>query len=146
MINLDQTPHPLVEDHYHIRSLIEGQEKRTADRAYYQDRLKELEERSNLIKDSKPFALTEFYCDRCGKDFKSQAIKEVEIDWSNTTQSIAFYKTKCFQGHWCQRLITDRNKDRFWAKSKLVAMDRRVHKDDTLQPWETGFNLLYGKK
>lgn len=145
-MNFAQTPHPLIEDHYHIRDLINAQEKRSADRDYHRIRVKDSEERNDLIKDSKQVALTDFWCDRCGKDFKAQAIKQVEVDWTNSNQSVAFYKTKCFQGHWCIRLVTDRHTDSFWAKSKLIALDRGNHYADTIQPYETGFNMLYGKR
>lgn len=145
-MNLDHTPHPLVEDHYHIRDLINAQEKRSADREYHRSRLKDLSDREGLIDDSKMASITDFYCTKCRKDFKAQAVKQVETDWTNSTQRIAFYKTKCFRGHWVQRLITDRHKDSFWQRSKLVALDRGNHYADTIQPWETGFNLLYGKK
>lgn len=145
-MNFNQTPHPLVEDHYHIQELINAQEKRSADRTYHQDRVKELEERDKLIADSKWVTQTDFYCSECKKDFKSQAIKQTELDWTNSGQRIAFYKTKCFRGHWCMRLITDKHKDGFYQKSKFVALDRGNHYADSIQPFETGFNLLYGKK
>lgn len=143
---LRHTPKPLVEEHYHITDLINAQEKRVQDRNYHRQRVKDLEERESVLSDSKPFALTDFYCDRCGKDFKAQAFRQIEKDWTNSKQSVAFYKTKCFQGHWCIRLITDKYKDAFWQKSKVVALDRGKGYADSLQPFETGFNLLYGKK
>lgn len=145
-MKFNQTPHPDIEDHYHIQSLINAQEKRTEDRAYHQNRVKELKERDDLIADSKFVTATDFYCVKCKKDFKSQAVKQIELDWTNSSQRIAFYKTKCFKGHWCIRLITDRHKDGFFQKSRFVALDRGNHYADTVQPHETGFNLLYGKK
>src|ERR1700748_422581 len=123
-MNLDQAPHPLIEDHYHIRDLINAQEKRSDDREYHRNRIKEDEDRESYITDSKPVTITDFYCDRCGLDFKAQAVRQVETDWTNTRQKISYYKTKCFNGHWCMRLITDRHKDSFWTKSRLVALDR----------------------
>ena len=142
----DHEPRPNIEHHYHIRELIEGQEKRTADRNYHRDKEKEREERNDLIKDAKLVTLTDFWCEGCKKDFKSIAIKQIETDWSNSTQNIAFYKTKCYCGKWCIRLITDRYRDAFWSKSKLMALDRGNHFADTIQPYETNFNLLYGKR
>lgn len=139
-------PKPDIEQHFHIEELINRQEKRSADKVYHQNRIKTLEERESLIKDNKVLTLTDFWCDNCKVDFKSQAIKQVEVDWTNTTQTIAFYKTKCFCGKWCMRLITDRHRDAFWFKSTNIARDRGVHYADTLQPFETGFNLLYGKQ
>lgn len=145
-MNFDQTPHPLVEDHYHIQDLINAQEKRHADRLYHRNRVKDLDDRDSLIADSKLMTVTDFYCDRCGKDFKTQAVRQIETDWTNSKQKVAYYKTKCFVGHWCIRLITDRHRDSFWSKSKFVVLDRGKGHNDALQPFETGFNLLYGKK
>lgn len=142
----DYQPRPEIENHFHIRELIEGQEKRSNDREYHKNRIKDLEEREDLIKDSKIMTLTDFWCDKCKKDFKAQVVKQIEMDWSNPTQRIAFYKTKCFKGHWVIRLITDRHKDAFFIKSKFMALDRGNHFEDTIQPNETNFNLLYGKK
>lgn len=145
-MKFNQVPHPTIEDHFHIQELINGQEKRSEDREFHRNRIKALEEREDLIKDSKPVTLTDFWCDTCKKDFKSQAIRQVELDWSNTSQRVAFYKTKCFKGHWCIRLITDKHKDGFFVKSRFMSLDRGNHFDDTVQPNETNFNLLYGKK
>ena len=142
----EHTPRPLIEDHYHIKELIERQEKRSNDRTYHKDKQKEKEERDSIIKDSKILTLTDFYCSKCQKDFKSQAIKQVEQDWTNTTQSIAFYKTKCFKSHWCIRLITDKYKDGFFVRSKLLAKDRGLYYNDIVQPYESGYKLLYGNK
>ncbi len=139
-------PKPNVEYHYHIEELINKQETRVQDREYHRNRIKNLDDRDSLIKEAKIFLETEFYCETCRQDFKGQAIKQVEVDWTNTIQSVAFYKTKCFKGHWCMRLITDKHLDRYWFKSLAVARDRGKHHNDTLQPFETGFNLLYGKK
>lgn len=141
----EHTPRPLIEDHYHIRELIENQEVRAADRIAYREKEKTAAERDDLIKDAKWFVLTDFWCDTCKKDFKAQAIKQVEDDW-NANQRIAFYKTKCFKGHWCIRLVTDRHKDAFFIRSRLLALDRGNHAADIVQPFETGYNMLYGKK
>lgn len=133
------------EEHYHIQDLIKAQEKRSYDRQFHRNRIKELEEREDLIKDAKTFIVTDFWCDKCKEDFKSQAVKQIEVDWSNTSQRKAFYKTKCWKGHWCIRLITDKFKDKFWQKSKSCALDRGRHAVDIIQSFETGYNLVYGK-
>lgn len=141
----EHTPRPLVEEHYHIKELIERQEKRTDDRIYHREKEKEREENEKLIKEAKQVCVTEFWCDKCKQDFKSMSIKEVESDWNNPSHQIAFYRSKCDKGHWCQRLITDKHTDAFWTKSKLVARDKGLHINDIIQPHETGFNLLYGR-
>lgn len=138
-------PHPDIEDHYHIRELIEGQERRTADRAHHQDRVKLAYERDEDIRVAKGKEIKAFWCCTCNTDFISEAFKEVEVDWTNSTQHVAFYRAKCPRGHWCMRHITDIFKDAYWTKSRFAHKDRGEHTADTLQPSETGFNLLYKK-
>jgi len=141
----DHIPRPEIEQHYHIRELIEAQERRHEDRKRAQQVTKDREERDTLIADSKPFDVKDFYCDTCKQDFVSTATKQIEEDW-NASQRISFYKAKCWKGHWCIRLVTDRHRDAFFYKSKLVALDRGNHFADLVQPFETGYNMLYGKK
>jgi len=146
MRNYEHTPRPDVEHHHHVRELIERQEKRSDDRTYHRNRVKAIEERNDLIKDSKMSVITDFWCEKCRKDFKAVAFKQVEDDWSNISQQIAFYKTKCERGHWCIRLVTDKHKDGFYIRSRFMSLDRGNHYADIVQPFETNFNLLYGKR
>ena len=139
-------PKPLIEYHYHIQDLIDKQEKRAQDRIYHREKEKDRSERESLIADTKTVQVMDFWCNECKEDFKSVAIKQIEDDWSNRNQRIAFYKTKCFHGHWCMRLITDKEKDAYWARSLNVARDRSKHHNDIIQPFEEGFNMLFGKK
>ena len=145
MREYEQTPRPEIEQHYHIKSLIESQEKRTEDRTYSRDKAKEREERNTLIKEAQVITLTDFLCRQCNEEFKGIAVKQVEENWNNPNENNAFYKTKCFKGHWCIRYITDKDKDPYWYKSRAVARDRVLHHNDTLQPHQTGFNILYKK-
>lgn len=141
-----QGPRPLIEEHYHIQDLIERQERRTEDRVYHQERIKSAEERQKLIDDSKMVTATDFHCEKCKVDFSQGAVLQVELDWSNLSQSIAFYKAKHRQcGNWCIRLVTDKHKDPFWQRSRRVLQERGKYHNDLIQPHETGFNLLYGK-
>lgn len=142
----ENEPRPDIESHYHIRELIERQQKRADDRTSDRDRKKAYEERAHTIQDSPFFTLTDFWCVRCGKDFKAQAVKQIELDWSNLGQSIAFYKTKHWCGAWCIRLVTDKFKDGYWIRSRAVNKDRGSHFADMLQPGETGFSMLYRRK
>lgn len=144
MRDYDATPRPEIENHWHIRELIEAQEKRAADRTYHQDRIKAAEECIKEIKDAPGKETKPFYCEICKDDFIGEAIKQVESDWTSN-QNIAFYKTKCFRGHWTMRLITDRLRDRYFFKSRRIAQDRAKHANDLLQSHQTGYNLLYKK-
>lgn len=149
MREYESTPRPEIEYHWHIKDLIDGQQKRVDDRNRFREREKEREERDTVLKDSPVIALIDFYCDTCGVDFKRLAHRHIEVDWSNTTQNIAFYRSKCprcSKGHWCMRFITDKLKDGYWVRSRNVALDRGRNFKDMVQPWETNFQLLYGRK
>lgn len=140
-------PKPLIEEHWHIQQLIDAQERRVAERNYSRDKEKLKAMRQGDI-DIEPMAvIKEFWCDKCKMDFVSPAFKEVEPDWGNTNQNVAFYRTKhrtCNQ--WTMRLITDKFADSYWYKSRKVAFDRGKHSIDLLQPFENNYNLVYGKK
>ena len=146
MRDYDYIPRPLVEDHYHIRELIEAQEKRALDREIHRKRAKTQEERESDIKTAKIKETKMFYCERCKKDFVAEAIKQVESDWTNTNQRIAFYKTKCFCGTWSIRHITDIYKDSYFLRSRKVRQDQGSHFADMIQPFQTNYELLYSKK
>lgn len=137
---------PLIEEHYHIQELIENQTKRANEREYYRQQSKNKALRGELIADSKDIEIKEFYCRTCKQDFPSLAHKQVEVDWSNTDQHIAFFKTKHSCGTWCIRYITDRLDDPYWMESPKVYRDRGEHYQDLIQPFENGYNLLYGRQ
>ncbi len=140
-MNLDNTPHPLIEDHYHIRELIYRQEKRTADRAYHQEIEKRRDQEIKDIAGFKDIETLDFWCDKCKVDFIGRARKQMD-SWA----PIAYYKIKHMCGTWTLRRITDRFNDEYWFKSKKVAMDRGRMAIDALQPFESGYNMIYGKR
>ena len=142
----ENTPRPEVEQHPHIRMLIENQKKRADDRNYHRDKEKEGAEREEEIERYKQKDIIEFYCTHCQEDFADIVDKQVEIDWSNPSQRIAFYKGKHDCGNWAIRHITDRLADPYWFESQQVATDRGKHYAELLQPFETGYQLLYGRK
>lgn len=134
-------PKPLVEEHYYIQHLIEAQEKRAADRTRHQDREKARNERTNDIAGFKDIELLDFFCTQCDRDFIGRAKKQVD-SW----EQIAYYKIKHTCGKWCIRHITDRFRDLYFFKSKKVARDRGRMAIDALQPFQSGYNMIYGKK
>lgn len=146
MRNYENTPRPNVEHHPHIRELIEVQEKRAADRTLFRERDKQAAERDSMINDAQMKCVVEFWCAKCKEDFKGAAIKQVEADWNNPAQRIAFYRMKCFEGHWCMRFVTDRARDPFFVRSRLLALDRANHYEDTIQPFQSGYDMLYSRK
>ncbi len=137
----DQTPHPLVEDHYHVRHLIEKQEKRSSERTEWQERKKQEDAFAKELAGYKDIELLDYWCDHCRVDFVARAHKQID-SWDN----IAYYKMKHRCGTWCIRRITDRQSDAYFFRSRKVAYDRGNATLDMLQPFQTGFNLMYGKK
>lgn len=139
-------PRPEIEYHYHIKDLIEGQEKRANDRNYHRAQAKTRAEREELIRDNRQVEKVSFWCEKCKEDFEGIAQKQEEMDWANENQQIAFYKTKCFKNHWVMRFITDKHSDPYWFRSRFVRKDRENHTADLLQPFEEGYQLLFGRK
>ena len=139
-------PKPHVEEHFHIQELIAGQEKRSADREYHRNKKKSLEDREKTIALAKIVDIKEFYCLKCKEDFANIVHKQVEVDWTNPNQRIAFYKTKHKCGQWAVRYITDSFFDPYWMQSPQVIRNRGKYYKDLIQPFQEGFNLLYGKK
>lgn len=139
-MNLDHIPHPEVENHYHIRDLINAQEKRAKERTQWQNQKKQEDSFLKGIKDFKDIELLDFYCPRCNHDFIARAKKQID-SWGE----VAYYKTKHRCGTWSIRHITDRFRDNYFFRSKKVAYDRFVNRNELKQSFETGFNMLYGK-
>ncbi len=139
-IKFDQSPHPLIEDHYHIQELIQAQQKRANDRTKYQNQKKQEDSFRNTTAGFKDIEVLDFWCDTCGRDFVARAAKQVD-SW----QELAYYKTKHRCGTWAIRHITDRVWDAYFFRSKKVAYDRMVNAINMLQSFETGYNTIYGK-
>lgn len=86
-----------------------------------------------------------FYCSKCKQDYFPKRIVKVEQNDWNTGGTFRFWRSKhC--GVWNVRLITQKIKDKFFIKSPSVCRDRRLHQLDMLQPFQTGFDMMYGKK
>ena len=139
-------PRPEIEYHPHIQMLIDTQERKTKDKVIYQNRDKANAEREEEIIKAKPVDIVEMFCDWCDEDFANIATKHMETDWSNTSQRVAYYKSKHDCGNWCVRHITDKNRDPYWMESRKVALDRGLHHDSLIQEFEDGYQLLYGRK
>ncbi len=139
-MNFNQTPHPTVEDHYHIQDLINSQEKRSNDKARHQNIEKQRDEFKKTIAGFKDVELLDFYCTDCQRDFTGRARKQID-GWAE----IAYYKIKHTCGKWCIRHITHRFRDAYFFKSKRLAYERVERHNDTIQPFENGYNILYKK-
>lgn len=137
-----ENPHPLVEDHYHIQELINAQQKRAEARTQWRERKKREEELDKNLASYKDIELLDFWCDHCKIDFVARSKKQLD-GWSK----IAYYKIKHRKcGMWCIRLITERFMDAYFFRSKKVAYDRMANATEMIQPFQSGFNLMYGKK
>lgn len=137
----NESPHIELENHYEIRKLFEFQEKNAEKRTRFQA----IEKARDLIQKDiagfKDIEVLDFYCKTCKKDFVARARKQID----NWDKNKAYYKIKCRKGHWNIRHITDRFKDPYFFWSRKVARDRFIHYQDSLQSFQTGFNMVYGK-
>ena len=89
-------PKPLIEEHYHIQELIERQEKRSAERTYFQEKQKLGAERIKEIQEAKMMVAAEFLCLKCGDEFRGVAVRQVELPFNDV--EIEFLKALAFKG------------------------------------------------
>lgn len=135
-------PTPLVEEHHHIRELIERQERRVEDRTRAQNIEKNRDSALKYIQGYKDIETLDFHCKDCGVDFVARARKQID-SWDKTW---AYYKTKHTCENWCIRHITNRLRDEYYFLSPKIARERAEQHNDLIQPFQTGYNTLYGKK
>jgi len=76
----------------------------------------------------------------------AETIREDERDWGNSEEVVSFYRTKCQAGHRCMRLVLDKLKDPYWQLSRKIAAERGHYAADILQPFESGYDMLYRRK
>lgn len=87
-----------------------------------------------------------YFCTDCNKEYvRNRAFKVEEDDWI-TGGKFRYWKTKHTCGKWCIRYISQKTKDPFFRLSPSLKIDRSKHYKDLLQPSQTGFSMLYGKK
>jgi len=98
------------------------------------------DERERQIREAKQFQKNLFWCSLCHEDFETVGIKIVQRGWK---VPIAFYEAKCPCGKYCRRRITDKNNDEYWYRSALMAIERKRHRIDTLQPGDPDFDRYY---
>lgn len=142
----EHTPRPEVEDHFHIRDLIEKQEGWARDRTLHRQHETAANERRSEAAGLPLKATMPFWCVTCKDDFMAETIREDTRDWNRPEEPEAMYRTKCPKGHWCLRHGTDKHRDKYFERSRLVAADRGRHAADVLQPWDSGYDMLYRNK
>lgn len=119
--------------------------RRAAIRDEMRRKEKEAGSREEIINQSFPTVLHDFHCDICGKDYAARARKAVESDWNVPGQNIAYYVAKCPNDHVNKRRIVDKHRDSYFINSAVIKKQRIDFKKDSLQTFESGFEMLYGK-
>lgn len=131
-----------------IEKLEKRLDKRFEERDKEATRQGYLAENEKEIQDGLKMRISDFYCKRCKcdyLDYKSTGV--VESDWSNEDNCVAYWNsrhTKC--GTWNRRLITNKRNDPYWVKSPKMKRDVGNYYRDMIQPNQSGFEMLYGKK
>jgi len=86
-----------------------------------------------------------FYCDKCKQDYTPERIYKREVkDWNNNGTFRYWQSKHCSK--WNTRLISEKIKDKFFIKSPSIIRERRLRKQEMLQPGQSGYDMLYGRK
>lgn len=87
------------------------------------------------------FIKSDFWCDRCKRDFDATGHKEVRVPPKGVW--FGYYVGICPEGHHALRYITDKLLDPFFYKSVRVKVQQGKYADEMLQPWQPRFRQLY---
>jgi hypothetical protein len=83
----------------------------------------------------------QFWCKDCKFDFTSSAHRYICRIYGYPINS---YWTRCPEcKRWCKRLISHRDHDPYYNKSKVVLRMRNENAQDILQPGQFGYNTLW---
>lgn len=122
-----------------LKKRIEGNRE---ERARYQRRYDQLQERVREIADARQLIRMSFWCESCEADFNAKAYKVVRLHRGKLP--IAWWVGFCPARHKCIRRITDKVNDKYYLRSFIVKRDRARYADDLLTPEHHRFWLLYG--
>ncbi len=100
-----------------------------------------LMERRNDIAAAPTYVQTDFWCDTCHRDFSTTGHKEIRVPKVGVW--FAYYVGICPCGAHGIRYITDRLRDPYWYKSKIIKIQQGIYADAILQPWQPRFKQLY---
>lgn len=132
-------------DHERLKAIIDNQQE---ERQRYKHAQGLSEDNENRIKEGLQMRVTDFYCKNCKCDYQDyRTTGVVETDWNIPGADVAYWNSKHRKcGRWNRRYITGKNNDPYWTRSPKMRRDRGNFYRDMIQPHESGFNLLYGRK
>ena len=131
---------------------IEKLEQRLEKRFQQRDREKEIEyakyENQKDVQEALQTPITDFYCKKCNCDYEDlNASPIIETDWTQKGKYLVYVNSKHKKcSTWNRRYATNKNLDPYWVKSPKMKRDQGNYYRDMIQPHESGFDMLYGRK
>ena len=121
--------------------------KRIEENRDMRDRIKRREadhtSRVKTIREAAEVFTTDFWCDRCDKDYTGTGYKRE--GWLGNVPT-AWYVGKCLCGRQSIRRITDKHKDIYYYVSKKIKFQRVRNYNDMLTPADDLFKIIYPKE
>ena len=127
-----------------IQELKDRYDQRRNDREERRKLLEPFVDRLNEIRGAPRATKSDFFCDKCNKDFAGLAFKQVSA--VRPMLPTAWFVSKCPVGHRTFRRITDRNTDPYYDRSRLVQRQRHDMRDYFLDPSDPRFRVLYPRQ
>jgi hypothetical protein len=130
--------------HHQVDKLERLVDRNTNERAKDKEEKDRKYDRERLIADSKDNVTSAYWCSKCKKDYQAPSRRFIETDW-NTGDNIAYYVSHCPKRHINKRFITDRLFDPYYRSSRMLQVQRIDYQKDLIQPFQSGYNMLYGQ-
>lgn len=120
-----------------LGKIVEGGRR---DRAIDAERGKAYKERLAEVDEPPQYAMHDFWCTECQRDFSATGMKQVR---NRGTWPIAWYGALCPSGHLAIRRITDKISDPYFHDSVAIRRQQAEHADDFILPSDPRFKYKY---
>ncbi len=127
---------------YHHK-LIKRVEERQDERARIKAREEDYLSHMKSVNEGEMYAQTAFWCNSCQKDFEARGVKRIGYAdiWP-----VAWYKAMCLCGKESIKRITDKSKDLYYFRSKIIKRQRGEYSNDLIDMTDPLFKVLYPRE
>ena len=128
---------------HEYQHLIDRVERRKEERKRISWRESEYKDHIKAIKEASGVANMSFWCNTCKRDYDTLGVRRVG---QAGLWPVAWYVGKCGCGSENIRRVTDKSKDLYYFRSKMIRFQRASMALDLLNPDDPLFPVIYSKQ